>query len=141
MTSQNYQLSTAIVLTYFKRIHLHLSICIELYVFKMVVQCELYLCNINRLDIPEEVHLIWISQSTEYNNICIHCQDRPGFEPTTCRCWVPRSTTDLIWLIKCVVWWGPMLRPRSSLLYMHSTIVLYLIVIIDNNAFTQSSFK
>ena len=35
---------------------------------KMVVHCELYLCNINRLDIPEEVHLIWISQSTEYSN-------------------------------------------------------------------------
>ena len=37
-------------------------------IFKMVVHCELYLCNINRLDIPEEVHLTWISQSTEYSN-------------------------------------------------------------------------
>ena len=39
-----------------------------LVVFKIVVHCELYLCNINRLDVPEEDHLIWISQSTEYSN-------------------------------------------------------------------------
>ena len=29
--------------------------------YKMLVQRELYLCNINRLATPEEVHLIWIS--------------------------------------------------------------------------------
>ena len=40
----------------------------------MVVHCELYLCNINRLDVPEEVHLIWISQSTEDSNF-LNCQD------------------------------------------------------------------
>ena len=32
--------------------------------FLILVHCELYLCNINRQDIPEEVHLIWISKST-----------------------------------------------------------------------------
>ena len=37
---------------------------------KKLVHCKLYLCSINRLDIPEEVHLrlICISQSTEYSN-------------------------------------------------------------------------
>ena len=33
-----------------------------------MVHCQLHLCNINRLDIPEGVNLIWISQSTEYSN-------------------------------------------------------------------------
>ena len=33
-----------------------------------------YLCNINRLDLPEEVHLVW--QSTEYSNYMSNCQDR-----------------------------------------------------------------
>ena len=44
----------------------------------MVVHCELYLRSINRLDIPElAIHLIWISQLTEYSNyICLNCQDR-----------------------------------------------------------------
>ena len=41
-------------------------VCIDYFI--MVVYCELYLCNINNLDIPEEVLLIWISQSTEYSN-------------------------------------------------------------------------
>ena len=35
------------------------------YKFKMVVRCGLYLCNINRLDTPDEVHCIGISKSTE----------------------------------------------------------------------------
>ena len=43
---------------------------------KMLVHCELYLCNINRLDIRKEVNLIWISQSTEYSNYMSVCQDR-----------------------------------------------------------------
>ena len=29
---------------------------------------ELYLCNLNRLVIPEDVNLIWISKLTEYSN-------------------------------------------------------------------------
>ena len=36
----------------------------------MVVYCELYLCNINRLNVPEEVH----QQSAVI--ICLKCQDR-----------------------------------------------------------------
>ena len=47
----------------------------------MVVHCELYLCNINMLDIPEEVHLIY-GYLNQHNTVilCLHCQDRkdPG---------------------------------------------------------------
>ena len=49
----------------------------------MVAHCELYLCNINRLDIPEEVNLIWISQSTEYLYVFIVKIGSTGVEPMT----------------------------------------------------------
>ena len=39
--------------------------------FEIVVHCKLYLCHINRLDIPEDDHNLWTLQSTEYNN-CIY---------------------------------------------------------------------
>ena len=42
----------------------------------MVVHCELYLCNINSIDILVEIHLIWISHSTEYSNYMSYCQYR-----------------------------------------------------------------
>ena len=40
---------------------------------KMMFHCELYVCNINIVDIPEEVNLTWISQLTDYSNSNIIC--------------------------------------------------------------------
>ena len=47
-------------------------------VIKQLVPFEFDLCNINRLDIPEEFNRIWILSQQNTLIICLNCQDMFG---------------------------------------------------------------
>ena len=59
----------------------------------MVVHCEFYVCNINRLDIPEII-------------LCLHCQDRydRGLNPRPSASESMRKEATILYIIfPCVI--------------------------------------
>ena len=88
----------------------------------MLVHCELYLCSINRLDILEEVHLIWYhsQQNTVrmawiwIQTVCVCVKCSPNWASWQTICAYPFQTEAcILWFLPVMMYWESRLNSQS----------------------------